>query len=57
VVNNYLAHAHLEGVRFGLPVAVLGGAVVGATVLALVAGTIPAQRAAMLPARQAMGDR
>jgi hypothetical protein len=57
VVNNYLAHAHLEGVRFGLPVAVLGGAVVGATVLALVAGTLPAQRAAMLPARQAMGDR
>jgi hypothetical protein len=57
VVNNYLANAHLEGVRFGLPLAVLGGAVAGATVLALVAGTIPAQRAAMLPARQAMGDR
>jgi cell division protein FtsX len=57
VVNNYLAHAHLEGVHFGLPVAVLGGAVLGATVLALIAGTLPAQRAAMLPARQAMGDR
>jgi ABC-type antimicrobial peptide transport system permease subunit len=57
VVNNYLAHEHLEAVRFGLPIGLLGGAVVGATLLALVAGTIPAQRAAGLPARQAMGDR
>ena len=33
------------------------GGVLGATLLALVAGTLPAQRAARLPARQAMGDR
>jgi cell division protein FtsX len=57
VVNRYLAQEHLDGVTFGLPALVLGAAVVGATALALVAGTIPAQRAARLPARQAMGDR
>jgi ABC-type lipoprotein release transport system permease subunit len=57
VVNRYLTQEHLQGVAFGLPVAVLGLAVVGATLLALIAGTLPAQRAAGLPARQAMGDR
>jgi ABC-type antimicrobial peptide transport system permease subunit len=57
VVNRYLEQENLPGVTFGLPLAVLGAAVAGATVLALVAGTLPAQRAARLPARQAMGDR
>ncbi len=57
VVNRYLTEQHLTGVKLGLPLAVLGGAIVGATLLALVAGTLPAQRAARLPARQAMGDR
>ncbi|MCU1429903.1 MAG: hypothetical protein JWL83_3903 [Actinomycetia bacterium] len=57
VVNRYLAREHLAAVSLGLPVAVLAGAIAGATLLALVAGTLPAQRAARLPARQAMGDR
>jgi cell division protein FtsX len=57
VVNKYLERQGLAGVTFGVPTAVIVGGVVGSTVLALVAGTIPAQRAARLPARQAMGDR
>jgi FtsX-like permease family protein/MacB-like protein len=57
VVNRYLTQEQLPGVSFGVPVVVLGLAIVGATLLALVAGTVPAQRAARLPARQAMGDR
>lgn len=57
VVNGYLAKQGLAGVALGVPTTVLVGGVVGATVLALVAGTVPAQRAARLPARQAMGDR
>lgn len=57
VVNGYLAKEGLAGVSLGVPTTVLIGGVIGATLLALVAGTIPAQRAARLPARQAMGDR
>ena len=57
VVNVYLTKEGLAGVSLGVPTTVLVGGVVGATVLALVAGTVPAQRAARLPARQAMGDR
>jgi hypothetical protein len=57
VVNRYLSEQHLAGVSLGMPVALLAAAIGGATLLALVAGTIPAQRAARLPARQAMGDR
>jgi ABC-type antimicrobial peptide transport system permease subunit len=57
VVNGYLAKEGLAGVTLGVPTVILVGGVIGATVLALVAGTLPAQRAARLPARQAMGDR
>ena len=57
VVNGYLEKQGLAGVTLGVPTMILVGGVVGATVLALVAGTLPAQRAAQLPARQAMGDR
>jgi ABC-type antimicrobial peptide transport system permease subunit len=57
VVNGYLEQEGLAGVSLGVPTTVLIGGVVGATILALVAGTLPAQRAARLPARQAMGDR
>jgi cell division protein FtsX len=57
VVNGYLAKQGLAGVKLGVPTTVLIGGVLGATLLALVAGTLPAQRAARLPARQAMGDR
>jgi putative ABC transport system permease protein len=56
VVNDYLRDQGLETVQLGLPWIVAAAVVVGATVLALVAGTVPAQRAARLPARQAMGD-
>jgi ABC-type antimicrobial peptide transport system permease subunit len=57
VVNGYLRKEGLAGVSLGVPTTVLVGGVVGATFLALVAGMLPAQRAARLPARQAMGDR
>jgi FtsX-like permease family/MacB-like periplasmic core domain len=57
VVNGYLQKQGLAGVSLGVPTTVLVGGVVGATLLALVAGTVPAQRAARLPAREAMGDR
>ncbi len=57
VVNKYLERQGLAGVVLGVPTMVLVGGVVGSTLLALVAGTLPAQRAARLPARQAMGDR
>ena len=56
VVNNYLASQNLRTVNVGVPLVLLTLVVVGATVLALAAGTLPAQRAARLPARQAMGE-
>ncbi len=56
-VNRYLAEQRLEQIALGVPVRVLVGGVLGATLLAIVAGLAPAQRAARLPARQAMGDR
>lgn len=56
IVNRYLQQQGLAAVRVGTPIAVLVGGVVGSAVLALVAGTVPAQRAARLPARQAMGE-
>jgi ABC-type antimicrobial peptide transport system permease subunit len=54
VVNRYLAAQGLAGVHLGLPVLVLGAAVVGSTLLALAAGAFPARRAARMPAREAM---
>ena len=56
VVNQYLVDQGLPGVGIGLPVTVFFGGVFGASVLAVLAGIVPAQRAARLPARQAMGD-
>ena len=56
VVNQYLVEQGLPGVAIGLPLPVLVGGVLGAAALAVIAGVIPAQRAARLPARQAMGD-
>jgi ABC-type antimicrobial peptide transport system permease subunit len=49
VVNGYLASQGL------VPLPVLVGAVVGSTLLAALAGTLPAIRAARLPAREAIG--
>lgn len=54
VVNGYLVAQGLVGVRLVLPVPVIIGGLVGSTLLALVAGTIPARRAARLPAREAV---
>ncbi|MBW3611464.1 MAG: ABC transporter permease [Actinobacteria bacterium] len=56
VVNDYLTAQGLAGVTVSLPVAVLTGGVLGSAVLALLAGTVPAVRAARLPARDAMGE-
>ena len=56
VVNQYLLDQGLPGVGIGLPTLVLLGGVLGSAVLAVLAGVTPAQRAARLPARQAMGD-
>lgn len=56
VVNNYLSGQGLETVNLGFPAALLTAVVVGATILALGAGVLPASRAAHLPARQAIAD-
>jgi hypothetical protein len=54
VVNRYLSQQGLEGVQLSLPVPLVVGGIAGATLLALVAGTLPALRAARLPAREAV---
>ena len=56
VVNGYLSAQNLAGVTVSLPLSVLAGGTLGSAALALVAGTVPAVRAARLPARDAMGD-
>jgi putative ABC transport system permease protein len=56
VVNRYLTSEGLESVHLGVPIALLTIVVAGATLLALGAGTLPAIRAARMPARQAIGD-
>lgn len=56
VVNDYLSAQGLAGVSVSLPLVVLAGGIVGSAVLALLAGTVPAVRAARLPARDAMGE-
>jgi putative ABC transport system permease protein len=53
-VNHYLTGQHLAGVHVGLPILVVLIGIGGSTAVALVAGTAPAQRAARIPARQAM---
>jgi ABC-type antimicrobial peptide transport system permease subunit len=55
VVNGYLASQGLVRVDLVFPLWVLAGAVLGSTVLAALAGTLPAVRAARLPAREAVG--
>jgi len=54
VVNGYLAAQRLVGVQLTLPWLVVVGGILGSTTLALVAGTLPAVRAARLPAREAV---
>jgi hypothetical protein len=53
VVNGYLAAQGLVGVQLGIPVLVVAGGIVGSAVLSLVAGTVPALRAARLADREA----
>ncbi len=54
-VSGYLVSKGLVGVKLVAPLPILAGAVVGATLLALAAGAVPALRASRLPAREAMG--
>lgn len=54
VVNRYLAEQSLPGVALPFPVLLFIAAILGSTVLAVVAGTFPALRAARLPAREAV---
>lgn len=54
VVNGYLRSQGLVGVRPELPLTVAVAGVLGAGVLAVLAGAIPARRAAHLPAREAV---
>ena len=56
VVNDYLSAQGLAGVTVSLPGAVLAAGTLGSAVLALLAGSVPAVRAARLPARDAMGE-
>jgi ABC-type antimicrobial peptide transport system permease subunit len=54
VVNGYLQAQGLAGVTLGFPASILVGSILGAFLLAIAAGTLPARRAAALPAREAM---
>lgn len=56
VVNGYLSQYGLRGAEVGLPGRVVFAGVIGSTILALVAGTVPAGRAARMPARQALSE-
>lgn len=56
VVSGYLTSQGLAGVGADLPVVVAVGGVLGSGLLALVAGAVPALRAARLPAREAVGS-
>lgn len=55
VVNGYLSQQGLEGVRLAVPMSIVLAGIGGAALLALLAGTVPARRAARLPAREAVG--
>jgi ABC-type antimicrobial peptide transport system permease subunit len=54
VVDRYLTSQGLAGVHVGVPYLFGLGAILGSIVLALLAGTFPARRAARLPAREAV---
>jgi hypothetical protein len=54
VVNGYLTSQGLAGVHVGIPYLLGLSAVAGSVILALLAGTFPARRAARLPAREAV---
>ena len=54
VVNDYLVRQGLVGVVLSLPAIIVAAGIAGSTALAVVAGVMPAFRAARLPARQAV---
>jgi len=54
VANGYLASQGLKGVALSVPPLLLAGVVVGSTMVALVAGALPALAAARLPARESV---
>lgn len=56
VVNGYLRNEGLASVALTIPPVFLVGVVIGSAVLALLSGTVPARRAARLPAREAVGS-
>jgi hypothetical protein len=56
VVNRALTAEGLAGIAITLPVVVAAGGLIGSLLLALLAGTVPALRAARLPAREAVGS-
>ncbi|GAC1587252.1 MAG: hypothetical protein NVS3B21_02010 [Acidimicrobiales bacterium] len=55
-VNRYLASQGVAGIHLALSGLVLAGAVLGSTLLAVVAGVAPAREAARLPAREAVAE-
>jgi ABC-type antimicrobial peptide transport system permease subunit len=55
MVNGYLVEQGLRGVELSVPLGTMASTVVGATVLAVLAGAVPAMGAARLPAREAVG--
>jgi len=56
VVNRYLIEQGFQAVPVAVPVITMLAVAVGSTVLAVVAGILPAAKAARLPAREAMGS-
>lgn len=56
VVNGYLTGQGLEGVQVVAAYPVIATGVLGATLLAILAGVAPARRAAKLPATEAIGS-
>jgi len=56
IVNRYLAEQGYGTVPVEVPVVTMLAVTAGATVLAVVAGILPAAKAARLPAREAMGS-
>lgn len=55
VVNGYLRNEGLAAVQLTIPPLILAGVVLGAGLLAMLGGVVPARRAARLPAREAVG--
>jgi putative ABC transport system permease protein len=55
LVNVYLVEQGLKGIELTVPVVTMSATILGATLLAVMAGTAPAVGAARMPARDALG--